>query len=53
MYLCRKSNANYSSDENGILYNKDKTELMFIPSASHWENNDTYLKYTDYQATII
>lgn len=42
-----KSNANYSSDENGILYNKDKTELMFIPSASHWENNDTYLKYTD------
>lgn len=42
-----KNNMYYSNDEYGILYNKDKTELIFIPSELHWENNDTDLKYTD------
>lgn len=42
-----KDNTNYSNDKNGILYNKNKTELLFIPSNSNWINNDTDLKYTD------
>lgn len=29
-----EDNPNYSSDENGVLYNKDKTELMYVPAKS-------------------
>ena len=44
-----KDNANYSNDENGILYNKNKTDLIFIPESSNWMNNDdNNSKYTDF-----
>ena len=32
-----EDNPNYSSDENGILYNKDKTELVYIPGGFRGE----------------
>ena len=34
-----KNNVNYSSDENGVLFNKDKTELIQYPVGS---NNTEY-----------
>lgn len=42
-----KENTHYINDENGILYNKNKSKLISIPTASNWMNNDTDLKYTD------
>ena len=29
-----EDNPNYSTDENGVLYNKDKTELLYVPAKS-------------------
>lgn len=42
-----ESNPNYSNDENGILYNKDKTKLIAMPELANWTNNETNLKYID------
>lgn len=44
-------NANYSSDENGVLYNREKSELIKYPSGSKmisFEIPDTVVSLADY-----
>ncbi len=49
-----EDDPNFSTDENGILYNKDKTELIFVPAKSF---EDSFVipetvKNVDYTAFI-
>lgn len=37
-YVVAENNPKYSSDENGVLFNKDKTEIIRFPKSSPIEN---------------
>ncbi len=36
-YIVAENNQKYSSDEHGVIFNKEKTELIRFPSSSHLE----------------